>query len=400
MAQFSVKTRQALSQAEEERKMAGELGEYEEAIRNAANRLSFRSSALGGIQARLRATADQVGAQRMGMAGMSSALSSIMQSYDRTEQRIYSNAGGKGNLQMKEIAASIIDGFRGEEKDIENFIKNLITTIKGSEPAEWLLERIEEYDQYVAEIIQNGAVTPGLLLMLPKLLIDSKETYDGFLDKVKDSIEEATGFDVNVSKEGALYSKEIRSKHGSLGVSALAYEAYAGAEGGLFERDEDGNLVFNPNISAKAGASVTAFQAAAAYAVGNQLLGADINGNITAGKAGAEISAQAGLRDDEGNFNPHAKLDASAEAILVDAKASAGVTVLGTRADVTGSVNVGVGAHANIEVGNGKVACDIGASLGVGVSLKFTIDYSGTINAVRSAAKSVVKDLWKRLTVW
>lgn len=400
MAQFSVKTKQARLQVDNEQQMIGELGKYEDSINQVANHLSFKAASLENIQMRLRNVANQVDAQRAGMSGMCSALTEIVQEYDRTEQRVYTNAGGKGNLQMKDIASRIADIFQEDEKVFTDFVRRIAEAIQNGEMPEEIWNRIEELQLYVNEMAHNAGGTAGLLIAIPELVKNGLDAFNGTVDKIKDNLIEKTGFNVEAKTQGSVYSKEIDSEHGSLGVSALAYEAYAAADGGVFRKDEDGNLVFNPNVSARAGVSVTALEAIGAYRIGNQWLGADANGRVTVGKVSGEAEVQASLMDADGNFDPHAKLNASAEAILVDAEASAGVTVLGTRADVTGSVNIGVGAHANVEVGGGKISCDIGASLGIGASVSFTIDYSGTINAVKKAAKSAFKGAWKALRPW
>lgn len=400
MAQFSVKTKQARLQVDNEQQMIGELGKYEDSINQVANHLSFKAASLENIQMRLRNVANQVDAQRAGMSGMCSALTEIVQEYDRTEQRVYTNAGGKGNLQMKDIASRIADIFQEDEKVFTDFVRRIAEAIQNGEMPEEIWNRIEELQLYVNEMAHNAGGMAGLLIAIPELVKNGLDAFNGTVDKIKDNLIEKTGFNVEAKTQGSVYSKEIDSEHGSLGVSALAYEAYAAADGGVFRKDEDGNLVFNPNVSARAGVSVTALEAIGAYRIGNQWLGADANGRVTVGKVSGEAEVQASLMDADGNFDPHAKLNASAEAILVDAEASAGVTVLGTRADVTGSVNIGVGAHANVEVGGGKISCDIGASLGIGASVSFTIDYSGTINAVKKAAKSAFKGAWKALRPW
>lgn len=400
MAQFSVKTRQAWSRIDEERQMIEELGNYEDSIERVANHLSFRVSSLGNIQGRLRNTARQVSAERTSMSRMRSVLSEVLQEYDKTEQRVYTNAGGQGNLQIKNLANSFINLFQENETELMDYAKKIAEAIEKGEIPEGVLNRIEELQLYVNQMVDSPGGTIGLLIAIPELIRNGIDIFNGNLDQIKNTIIEKTGFDIGAKSQGSVYSKEINSKHGSLGVSALAYEAYANAKGGIFSTDEDGNLVFNPNIDAKAGASITALEVMGAYQIGNQLLGADANGHITVGKVSGEVAAQAGLMDENGNFDPHAKLNASAEAILVDAEASAGVTVLGTKAEVTGSVNVGVGAHANVEVGGGKISCDIGASLGIGASVSFTIDYSGTVDAVKKAAKSAFKGAWKALSPW
>ena len=124
--------------------------------------------------------------------------------------------------------------------------------------------------------------------------------------------------------------------------------------------------------------------------VGNDMLGA--SGNVTAdiGKVAAVASATAGMFNEKGELDPRMKVKASAEAIAIEAKGEAGVTVLGTEAKVSGSVNVGVGAHADVGYEDGKLSFDIGASLGVGVSVGFEVDIGGTVDAVKDFAKSVL----------
>lgn len=51
-------------------------------------------------------------------------------------------------------------------------------------------------------------------------------------------------------------------------------------------------------------------------------------------------------------------------------------------ADVFGGVNFGIGAHADVGYKDGVLKCDIGASLGVGVSLDVEIDISGMVETV------------------
>lgn len=270
---------------------------------------------------------------------------------------------------------------------------------EGTDP-NGVISRLEELQDYIAKLFNGSGISIGSLIELPGLVMGETDAISALIDKIKDTIIEKTGFDVSAKKEGAWYKKELSCENGSLGVSIGAYDAYAEAKGGIFTKDDDGNIMFNPNVDAKMGASFTAFEAAGAYAIGNEMFGGSANGHITAGKVSGEAQIQGSLRGSDGSFDPHIKASASAEVVLIDAEAQAGVTVLGTKAEVKGSVNIGVGAHADFEFGDGKIECDIGASLGIGASISFTIDYGGTVDAVKSAAKSAVKDIGSKLFKW
>ena len=136
------------------------------------------------------------------------------------------------------------------------------------------------------------------------------------------------------------------------------------------------------------GASVTAFTATGLAQLGDDNLGGYVSGTVTVGKVGAEASGSIGLFDKYGNVNPNVEVGASAEAIGGEISGKVGAKILGTDVGVEGSVNYGVGAHANFGFGEGKFYVDIGASVGVGGSIKLDIDMSGTVNAVCDTAKA------------
>ena len=75
--------------------------------------------------------------------------------------------------------------------------------------------------------------------------------------------------------------------------------------------------------------------------------------------------------------------------------------MLGTDVGVTGSLKVGVGAHAEVGYTDGKLKVDIGAAVGVGFDLGFEVDVSGTVDAVVDVATSAwdgVTDAWDSAT--
>ena len=161
----------------------------------------------------------------------------------------------------------------------------------------------------------------------------------------------------------------------------------AGIQLGRYTVDADAYL--GPGaIGASAGASFTVLHAYADGKVGNDYLNAHGNVTLDVGRVGGEVEASAGIYDKNGNINPNLYVGAKAEAIAAEVSGSAGVNVMGVDASVKGSLNVGVGAHANVGIHDGQIAVDLGASLGVGASVSFTIDASGAVNAICEGAKS------------
>ena len=107
---------------------------------------------------------------------------------------------------------------------------------------------------------------------------------------------------------------------------------------------------------------MTAFQAKTDGRLGlgknHDMLGVYGNGQITAGKIGANAKGTLALRNSKGEVSPTANAEFEVEAIAAEAKGSAGVSVLGVDAGVTGSVNVGIGAHAKFAMEDYKIKID------------------------------------------
>lgn len=393
MAQFSVKTNQIRQLSEEEEQLARELREIESSINSVRSNLSFKISARYNIRSRLRSTSNSVGSQRIGMSRMHSALSEVVNTYERAERQASSNSGSINNSEINDlvgIAAQM------PTMDIYNRpfdVKQIVEWLHTGKMPEGIMHRLEDVRTFLADAYESGFLGLNTLIPLSQLAIGNVKQIQSKIGEMQDFLYDKTSFEAETRTEGAVVDWKAVSQNGSLGVTALAYEAYAKANGGLLEKDKDGNLVFNPNVSAKAGASFTALEIEGEYSVGDDFFGAGASGHITAGKVSGEVNGSAALRDNDGNINPHAQLHANAEAILVDAKAQAGVTVLGTEAEVTGSVNIGAGAHADVEIGDGKIKCDIGLSLGIGFSLSVSIDYGGTVKAVQKTAESILNKL-------
>lgn len=169
---------------------------------------------------------------------------------------------------------------------------------------------------------------------------------------------------------------------GDIGGGSLGYDIFKG------EYNSDAYIGVL-GIGASAGASFSAFTAEAKGYLGTE--NTQVYGEIeaTIGRVGAQGGASVGLVDKNGNFNPSAYVDVSAEAIAGEVSGSVGGKIAGTDISATGKLNFGVGAHANVGIHDGKISVDLGASLGVGVGVKVDIDVSGTIKAIGSGVSKV-----------
>lgn len=143
-------------------------------------------------------------------------------------------------------------------------------------------------------------------------------------------------------------------------------------------------------VGASAGFSACVFTAYEEAQLGNEMFGTHEKVEVTAGKIAAQGDVKAQWINQDGHFDPALYGGVSAEAIAGEIKGTAGLNILGADASVSGSLNYGIGCHAKAGYNDGKLEVDIGATLGVGVSLQFSIDASGTVNAVKGLAKSVL----------
>lgn len=169
--------------------------------------------------------------------------------------------------------------------------------------------------------------------------------------------------------------------------------ASAKAEVGKGEAYAKGDIGLG-NIQGSLGASFTAFTAEEILELGNNSLGAYVGSTQTVGRVGAKAEGRAGLLNDKGELDPALYIGASAEAIAGEITGKAGVKVLGADVGVKGSLNYGIGAHANVGFRDGKLSVDIGATLGVGGSVSMDIDVAGFVNGVKDKAKAA----WNQVT--
>ena len=191
---------------------------------------------------------------------------------------------------------------------------------------------------------------------------------------------------------------------GEVNVTVGEAEAHAGVSAGRYVIGADGEKKFSPGVNAEVGASVTALEAGwENQLLGDENLGLNADAKVTVGKAEAKADATAQIFGDDGKLDIQLGASAKAEAIAAEAEASAGINVLGGEVGVKGSVNVGIGAHADVGYRDGIFKVDIGASLGIGASVSFDVDVGGmvdTISDTATAAWDGIKDGWNKFTSW
>ncbi len=209
-----------------------------------------------------------------------------------------------------------------------------------------------------------------------KQLIDGVDVYIAKAGIEKENSVWRSGEKIKGDKDGTHASGELRFLNADAEASA-----YIGLGG----------------LGVSAGASVSVFHADGEAQLGNDMLGVYAKGEVDVLKAGLEGDFSVGVYDKNGKFSPNAHLSASAEAIAAEASVKGGVKIAGTDIGVKAGINVGIGAHADIGFKDGKVSLDLGASLGIGASVKLEVDVSGTVDAVAGAAKSVLDGAGKAM---
>jgi len=201
----------------------------------------------------------------------------------------------------------------------------------------------------------------------------------GTIIEVKDrlSIEDA------VIDEKSKFDGEYASYNAAVKVGKT--EVYGEFSAGMYVYDNKGNKYVSPGVKAEVGLSMSIIEASADGRIGlgedNNLLGVYGDVKASAGTAEAKAGVVVGLIGEDGKVDINAKASASAGIYAAEIEGAAGIAVAGVDVGVTGSLNVGLGASADIGIHDGKFKCEIGASLGIGFKVGFEIDAGGFIGA-------------------
>ena len=428
MSEFKVRLNGVNGSASQNDTIARELFQISGEVYDLKRRLRFQIAQRARINRRLAEQGSTISGESQKMRRASSALKSISREYRRTESGLCGTDEKKNNgsgfiyAVIRDLPLILPTPyvpwlFVDFEAFNEKIFKNLTESEKnGNENSSD--DKNSNRKFLGKETMKDSKMTDDL----SDLKTEDKErvTYDirtkkgeiidekdedatkKFDDGIKDSKMDASvkiGFSDKVSAAWLDESGEIEYGILKSSGSVELVKGEAKKEGyiGLYQKDpSSGKMVFKPGVGGEIGASFSAFTAEEKVELGNDMLGVYASSTQTAGKVGAKAEGSVGLYDSKGKFNPSAYVGATAEIIAGEITAKAGGKILGTDVGVGGSLNYGIGAHANAGYKGGKFYLDVGASFGVGASAKLEIDIGGTVDAVCDGAKAA----WDGVKNW
>ena len=148
----------------------------------------------------------------------------------------------------------------------------------------------------------------------------------------------------------------------------------------------DGKMVPAYGLSAEVGASFTVAGAAASGDYGSNYLGALGSASAVVGDVYAKANATVGMVG--GKFVAVATGAVGADAFK--ATISGGVRLMGIEVQGSASFKVGVSAKFEVGIDGGKFKANIGAALGIGVELSFSVDFSKAISILKDVGEAIV----------
>lgn len=398
MSEFKVKIQGLKNAADQEEKLQNELQNIYDSVIGQRNSISFKISATGNIRQRLSNVSNGISREQRTLRKMYDNLSKAADLYEKTENKICATAEDGRVSFLEKLKVTNETGIKpSADIDIVDKIKN--SSLPANNRWKQMAEKLKKFEDDHKKTWKKGYYGQnGRYYDVDGADENTQRSkrYEELSSMEKAATIASVGGNVSIAAWSIDNQGSNGWASGSYYVSAAEATAEGSAYAGLYSYDADGHKHFTPGIGAKIGVGFTAFSASAQGQLGSEYLNAHGNVSVEAGKVGADAEVNVGLFDKNGKLNPQIGVNASAEALLAEASASAGFTLTGTSVDVKGSINFGVGAHADIGFTDGRFHMDIGASLGIGVGIKLDIDMSGTINAIADTAKSV----WNTFTGW
>jgi hypothetical protein len=386
LTQYFVKQKEILSQKTPINAISGVISQYESKLRSISNSMDGRDSGMSTLKSSLINAANNLQPIGAMLTAAASAIDSTSSIYREAEIRNYNSIENKDKV-LPGIKISDYDSvFHFSENGVtldvlkqswENSVDFKFLTWESDIPTNHKkIDRTEmPYNQYAYEKETGQMIFYG---MAPDLA-QKKGT---ILEASAGGYNEWSLIEFDASKKGEW-------AEGNFNIKAGTAEIHANLSAGLYVFDQNGTKKLAPSVGAEIGASATVLAITASGRLGNDLYGGYGDVDVNIGKLEAIGTARASVFNEDGKLDIQAKIGASAEAYAFEAKGRAGATLLGADVGVTGSFNVGIGAHAEASFVKGVVKVDVGATLGFGASIGFEIDAGGMVNATYGAAKSV-----------
>lgn len=406
MSKFKAKPEEMKIIVDSEKGYYSDLNSYQSSVNQVRNSLSFQVLSSENIRSRLKAVSNRLDEEKQEMKRMYNGLSDIVEKYEKTEQKICNSSEDNkitfiekhdidaGISLSGSVAFSDFDDLFGKYSNKIADINSKINKDSLNKAQEALKKVTDKYEDLEKSLTSNNK----------EKKLQGTIDKDGVHKIDQDDTDAVEKFEKSnsVKKSAVLWKAEKEHELFSVmdeklvDVSEDYYQAQI-SQGVLNGKASAGVELGYGYAGAEMGACFTALSTELLGQLGNDNLGVYAKGEVVVGKAEAKLEGIAGIKDENGNFNPQAHLGASAEALLAEATVSVGGKLLG--ADVSGNVgvNFGVGAHAELGIKDWKISFDVGASLGVGVSAEAEIDLSGLVKNIgdfASGCKSAIMGLF------
>jgi len=446
MAKIFIEPAKARATINEQRALESTLNALSRDVSGVRSGLRYKIAGKEAIDARLREAAGQISREMERTRAMRTGLEQIIARYEQAEKSNYERVGAeKTSVQDGGNGGGgiVIEGWMPDSAlepvgPIISLIPSLpwITQIlvdvyeqlrRLFKPTPWYLNLLKPFNTTFLTGGLTGSIAGGFGYVegevegkvgtykntLTKIDRDSTSGSKFYWDPETKKVTRVSEDDKKGNEAFSDHNKglpvdfKLASFGASRGISAAALDTelksdYAGVStktrlGEL--KGEIGGYVGLLGVGGTIGASYTAFSTEAQGYLGSEDYQVYGKVGASAGKVSAEGSFDVGLVDKDGNFNPALQAGGSIEAIGGEISGTVGGKIAGADVSVTGKLNYGVGAHANVGYKDGKLSVDIGASLGVGGSVKLDIDVGGAIDTFKDTAKNIWSGV-KKLKWW
>ena len=387
MSEFKANTSGIRGIANKYKRSIKSLNQAEEEIAQVQHNLSFEVAQKQQIQRRLSIAKNKISSHAKRMSDLRDALYQVADIYDATETELSGRVVPGAIVEPVTDASEVQDLISQTWADISTGI--IPTLIK---PGLLILSNIR--DTIIQEIrnkeLKDSYTVDQFDRQGEKTLYskDKEQLKDSKIDPFK-IFSEKWGGTISLWSSDGLFG-DPDGTNASYSTDFLKAGANAELYGGLYYIDPDsGEKKLRMAAGVNLGCSLSALTMAQSARLGDENLGIYVKAEETFGKIGAGLSGVIGLHDAEGNFNPTAHVNMSLEAIAAEASVKGGVNVFGADLGVKASVNVGIGGHAEFGYKDGKFSADIGATFGIGGSVKLEIDIGGMVDTIADNAQAV-----------
>ncbi len=362
------------------------LNQVEDEILQIQNSLSFEIAQKQQIRQRLKRARNNVSSHIKKLSDLMDTMYQVADTYDATEMEL------SGRIVPGAVVEPVTDASEVQDQLAQILVDTSIGIVPNLiKPGLLILSNIR--DTILQEIRDNTFKDSDTIAQFDRE--GGTTWYSKNKEQIKDSkidpfkiISGKWGGSTSIWGIGDLVG-DPDGTHAGYSLDFLKAGANAELYGGLYYIDpESGEKKLRLAAGVNLGCSLSALTMSQSARLGDENLGIYVKAEETIGRVGAGLSGVIGLRDAEGNINPTAHVNMSIEAIAAEASVKGGVNVFGADLGVKASVNVGVGAHAEFGYKDGVLSADIGASLGLGGSIKLEIDIGGMVDTIADNAQA------------